>query len=541
MNIRVIQYSDIEDITRELIQIEFIRPIPTSKNSHFKYFKEYFKKRNVQTVVLEYPYIDKDYLEDYARYYVKSFKEYKKSCVRLHLFKKISFTEHELKNLLIGIPGKINDSLLINNYLGFIVLKPIPLTLIGRTCLKTYPDGQGRQYPITRTYTAHLSGLALTVESLAFQEQDSNVSACATNALWSAFQGTGILFHHVIPSPVEITEDATRLLPLANRTFPNKGLSSEQMAHAIRKVGLEPVVLKFKNFDLLKATVYAFLKGGIPIVLGIRLHDKEKKIVKTVGEHAVTITGFKTAKRRIEEFDIDGIEAKRYAEKFYLYSSHINKIFVHDDQLGPFARMEFDNKNSPEEKTKNIISLSTSWSTLYNDYTEVRAEPLVEIIPLYHKIRIPFYSILRTSIRFSSIVTSLPKITDKIEWEIYVTTVVKFKKDIRDSHVLEPSEKERVLYKPMPKYLWLANARIKNLLNFQLVFDATDLQQGDMFLLAVHYDERYFDIVTLVSHKTPFDDLKAFQTQIIFKWYRETFALPNIPVSIPSNSTNYRT
>src|SRR5262249_17736969 len=98
---------------------------------------------------------------------------------------------------------------------------PLPRTIVGRTCLKTYPHDSRRDFPITRDYEANLFGMPLRVESLAFQEQDSVAAACATSALWSAFHGTGKQFQHPIPSPVEISKAATAHLPLDTRTFPN--------------------------------------------------------------------------------------------------------------------------------------------------------------------------------------------------------------------------------------------------------------------------------------------------------------------------------
>ena len=57
----------------------------------------------------------------------------------------------------------------------------------------------------------------LRVKSLSFQEQDHEVAACATSALWSIFHGTGKMFQHPILSPVEITKVAFEIMPLDTR------------------------------------------------------------------------------------------------------------------------------------------------------------------------------------------------------------------------------------------------------------------------------------------------------------------------------------
>jgi len=122
---------------------------------------------------------------------------------RLHFFRQ-AFDEAAFIAILALDTEPLTPEWLQVAYIGFVVVKPLPFTAIGRTCLSTFPvDGQ-RLYPITRSYDVDLFGLHITVESLVYQEQDSVAAACATSALWSAFNATGKRFQHHIPSPVEI-------------------------------------------------------------------------------------------------------------------------------------------------------------------------------------------------------------------------------------------------------------------------------------------------------------------------------------------------
>jgi len=111
-------------------------------------------------------------------------------------------------------------------------------------------DAAGRRYPITRRYKANLFGWDLEVNSLAFLEQDKVVGACSTSALWSVLQGTGVTFHHHIPTPVEITQSATLYIPPIppeTRHFPNNGLTVPHMAQAIKQVDLVPFYVSPKT------------------------------------------------------------------------------------------------------------------------------------------------------------------------------------------------------------------------------------------------------------------------------------------------------
>ena len=46
-------------------------------------------------------------------------------------------------------------------------------------------------------------------------------------------------------------------MPLETRSLPSSGLTIIQMAHAIRKVGLEPMLITGNNYYLIKSTIYA--------------------------------------------------------------------------------------------------------------------------------------------------------------------------------------------------------------------------------------------------------------------------------------------
>jgi len=264
-------------------------------------------------------------------------QNYKKQTLRLHFFTDIKIDKNSFQKLLKKeiTPGQagITDS----TYVGYIVVKPIPGTMIGKTVLKTYPANEdGRGYPINRMYNANLYGFPLVLDSIGYQEQDKTVAACATSALWSVFQSTGYLFQHAIPSPAEITRLATENSHFIDRAFPNKGLSLEQIANCIKALNLEPQYQDINEYQFLKAFINAYLHAKIPVLLGTSLYSMTRN--EFLGEHAVAVMGFSKGIKGITNFYGIGVNDNR----LYLSSSRIDKIFVHDDQIGPYARMEFD-------------------------------------------------------------------------------------------------------------------------------------------------------------------------------------------------------
>jgi hypothetical protein len=302
---RVFEYTGSKSIIAGLEAYSCVKNL--SENHHFNYLENYFQTLLVKTMVFEHEYFDKDYLEDYSRYYSRCFQHYDKKCVRVHFFSH-AFTEENFVSIITD-PTKEEKGIknLQKNYAGFVVFRPIPHTIFGRTCLKTFPHQEitnpekNRQIPIVREYKVHLFGIELSVHSLAYQEQDNAVSACATSALWSALQSTGISFHHPIPSPYEITLSAKELISssISTNSSGNRGLDPKQMAYAVKAVGLEPLLLNPSHRDYLKAQTCAYLRGNIPVIMGLELqgmtepftegqqHNEKNKI----GRHAVTVTG----------------------------------------------------------------------------------------------------------------------------------------------------------------------------------------------------------------------------------------------------------
>jgi hypothetical protein len=460
-----------------------------SSKLHRHYFQGYFQEIGAKTIVVEEGYTDRDFLEDFAGYYVLCFRPYERKCTRLHFFS-TAFGAEQFEELLHG-NGSLKPDELQSSYLGFVVVKPLPQTIVGRTCLATYaPEGR-RYYPITRDYEVNLFGIALRVKSLAFQEQDHVVAACATSALWSAFHGTGMLFQHPIPSPVEITRAATAHLPLETRALPSDGLTSEQMAHAIRNVGLEPFLVKASNEYVLKSTVYAYLRGRVPMLLGFILQDRSDPAAPVnIGKHAVAITGFSLGKSS---------SAPIIGTKFFLRASAMDKIYVHDDQVGPFARMEMISGGAAGNY------LSTSWKGRDQKIGSVVAIPEILMVPLYHKVRIPFNIVhdsvfsLNDSVIEPLRATGALTLPESLEWDIYLTTVNSLKTDIFESGLLSSEKRYQALTANFPRFLWRATANCQGDTIIDLVFDATDIEQSPFLVYAIAYDCSFFSIIKSFS------------------------------------------
>lgn len=468
---------DIDDLKRLLSDLSGAPRAAVESKLHLQYFDEYFSHLGAKTIVVEKEYVDRDFLEDFAAYYVRCFHEYRRFCARLHFFSS-SFDASTFKTMLQERVGEARRTALQENYLGFVVVKPLPQTLIGRTCLVTYPSENRRQFPTVRQYSANLFGIPLTVESLAFQEQDTVVAACATSALWSVFHGTAECFGHAIPSPVEITKAATAPANIDTRILPNPGLSSVEMAQAIRALPLEPFLVNATDPWILRTTVYAYLRARIPVMLALELYGcSEGKEPALKGHHAVAVTGFNLCA---------DVPAQHEPTEMLHRAVRIDRLYVHDDQVGPFARMEL----LPSEET---VCLKSSWGHRWPEYESVNAAPKLILVPLYHKIRIPYHTIENALLPFDALLDLLRQMMpwqSRLEWDVFLTTNNEFKCDLASGDLpIDVDCRERLRVKSLPRFLWRATAWDGDQRILDLLFDATDIEQGNFVVEAISYDD----------------------------------------------------
>ncbi|GHU90043.1 hypothetical protein FACS1894155_07870 [Bacteroidia bacterium] len=295
----------------------------------------------IGTIIRENDYTCLNYLDDYANYYARCYTLYEKHCRRIHFFSE-TFQEEYFSNMLQDPKHKTWKT-----YQGCMVIKPLPKGVFGITYLNTYQKqnaAKNRYYTCLSLKKINLFGHELEIETMPFKEQDGIVASCATTALWMAFQKTSELFNTKAPSLSEVTILAGDKTSNSGKIFPSKGLEVYQVCKAINNNGLiSELRTDLANERYFKGYVYAYLKGNVPILLGLRFPSNE--------EHLVTINGYR--------FGQSSNEIKYISDK-------IERLYVHDDQIGPFTRLIINgNQNiTIKEDGENIsydYDLTTSW------------------------------------------------------------------------------------------------------------------------------------------------------------------------------------
>ncbi|MES2154418.1 MAG: hypothetical protein V4510_04710 [bacterium] len=418
-----------------------------------------------RVIVIEDPYVDRDFLEDFSAYYGKAYRHYPRYCRRLHFFSH-PVTEATFQDFLDKDEPTTAD-VLQSGYLGFTVLRPLPGTFIGRTCLRPGNDGANRFHSaFMRPYEVNLAGRQFRVDALAFQEQDRTVAACATSAVWTALHKAGLTFGVKVPTPSEITHLAMRDGP--RRALPSDGLTVPEISHAIRRSGLE-VEIRDRVLDL-KALAHGYGQFGIPIILGLDLFQEHGNSNRRLGMHAVTVTGFATTDK--------GPAGESFSDR-------ITGFYFHDDQAGPYCHGALTLRHEKHAETGEDLAF---W-VLDTDFPTARGKVVgvvqTVIIPVDDMIRIQYEDAERMAAAFRHVL--LPVVpAGMFEWEIRLCNVNEARSVI--GRKIPGPHRARFLQRNLPRFMWRVTARHQGQPTLDLVLDGTDIRRAFFVTDLIIYD-----------------------------------------------------
>jgi hypothetical protein len=228
---------------------------------------------------------------------------------------------------------------------------------------------------------------------------------------------------------------------------------------------------------------------------------------KTSSQHAVVACGFSLGKAISQT-------------KFLTTDARMDKIYVHDDQIGPFAEMLLD---APEMIKDGGPTMTSPWAKT----DEYRAMPDKLLFPLHKKIRVPYDTIYEMVEKFSNLLDSFKFYP--IEWDIYLTTLNTFRSSLISQQLLRNNRDliEDVLTTPAPRFMYRATALINGKPRFDLLFDATDIRNGQTFLRAVFYEKGYMELLSGILSEQALDEtpeIKKSSVWPIITYFRKIWA-----------------
>lgn len=426
----------------------------------YKYLQD--EEVNAKTAVIEPKYIDKDYFIDYAGFYARSFEKIERCTKRVHFFSG-QFDQKTFENVLVRCTKKKVNSL--GNYLGFVVIKQFKDQngnsdpQIGRTLLAPYStkakSNSDKRKFIQSRYRPSLYGIDLCIETLPFQAQDHAVAACATTSLWIANSQLMTLFQTPRLSPIEVTNRATSLIEY-DRNLPNKGLTTRQMLAFLKSVELDFEYIYLGDLkndeneirELVPDTVKVFVDAKIPIIAGLSL-------IKYDGDNIDPETG----RRKELAHDNHAVVISGYRQDSF---GKLNRLYVHDDQIGPYSRVENGSNGGLFLKWKNEWVIDPRYGPIPDTpYDDVILDDL--LFPLYPKIRLSYREVYLYCLQLRETYTNF-------DFQLQLVTINDYKRSLTKPRI---EDKPNILKTPLPRFMYVICAMQNGDKKIDFVLDAT--------------------------------------------------------------------
>lgn len=227
-----------------------------------------------RVVLIEHPYVDKDYRSTYYSFYAKKGYRYDPSCARLHFFE-------DPVELEPGLRLGSKNRELSESYFGYMVLRPTRLATIGRSVLSPSLVNGFHGNVIDAEHRVHLLGHRLTVNGFPYMSQHTDISVCAHVACWAILRHYSVRFSQYAEF---LTYDVTRMAHEFDPggMLPSKGLQLEHAERIFAAAGTYPMIIakSANNAGLFYRQLLAYVESGFPLFAALNSH-----------EHAVAVIG----------------------------------------------------------------------------------------------------------------------------------------------------------------------------------------------------------------------------------------------------------
>jgi len=182
------------------------------------------REHGVRSVVVEQRYLDQDWRSEHGAFHGQLFRRHPSVCHRWH-----PFTD--------DVPADLSR-LDPEAYRGYVVLRPLPSTPVGRTMIVP-PPGLTGAIRCEATERVSLFGAPLSVTAMPFLSQDAEYLRCAHATLWMLLRHAHLA--HGLPRRLTAeVHDAALGGVIVGRQVPSEGLSVQQMLAGATRLGLSP-------------------------------------------------------------------------------------------------------------------------------------------------------------------------------------------------------------------------------------------------------------------------------------------------------------
>jgi hypothetical protein len=444
--------GDSIDLISELMTKHFGIPIEVSKRLVEKKYRPYINSlKNDLWILVEFPYVDKVYRDSYYSYFSTKLNHNVKDCIRISIFdSKITYSQFRNEKSINRIRKK---------YLGFIVLRPTPPNITGRSVISPRAFKVIDFNCCTVDVPTTVNSVKMKVNGFPHSSQDTETITCAETTLWACMEYFGFKYSDYKPIlPSQITNILGKVS--YERQIPSKGLTILQISSALKEFGFGSKVYHSSQYPDNFSTIYStYIESGIPVIVGLAKNNSPGHAILGIGreilgeEHIEKCGLTKTLQGNIQVYDLDSI-----TKKF---------VFI-DDNFPPYQQSLFDSPcqyyNDPDWQMKRINCF---------------------VVPLYSKIYLEAFEAKNFvyDLLSLSLIKSLPN--SAIALRFYLASSRSYKDWIASSSGMTAYLREIILNTAMPKFIWVAETGSKESFkqkkaNGLVLLDATGANTYDM-------------------------------------------------------------
>ena len=359
----------------------------------------------VNGVLVEHDYIDKDYRSTFYNFYAKMGRPYRQDCVRLHFFDKdVTFSESPL-----DLQGP--DAWLEDHYFGYVVLRPTIAATLGRSLLSPRIRIGARGNAIQARHKVHLLGYTLSVWGFPSMAQHADIAVCAHVACWA-------ILRHYSEQYARHRELLVHDITMLAKPFdpggltPSLGLNLYEAERIFQAAGCYPVMIvrewdederEWVDDGRFFAQMLSYLDSGFPLFVSLQSEAMDNE------GHAIVLAGYEWCDERE-----DTNEGNSHVW------SLVNSLLAVDDNMLPYSTVGIG------DGTKSEVDIDNYSAESFNAF----------IVPLPDKIFYPAQAVesfsRNTMYPIYKTVLNLPE-EDTLLQRYFITTVSALRRFARDN------------------------------------------------------------------------------------------------------------
>jgi hypothetical protein len=407
--------------------------------------------------VLEYPYVDRHFRDNYYSYHAAKFQKIGRNCIRVHIFQ--GLLEN---NESIITPDSFENKV----YWGFFIIRPLPQYPLGRSLIS--PEALNTHNLVCCLMQEKVSLLGKTIEANGFPHvtQDTETHTCAESSLWALMEYFGSKYsHHRTLLPSDIYQ---KLVDVSDhRLLPSTGLSDYELGKCLQATGFHCLTYKLasdSNENKEDETEFFYLKlyieSGIPLILILR---------NKIAGHALLAIGHENEYGPSVPDNETWIDVSKFNKK----------IITIDDNMPPYQNTDITNPaiHYPNIKLKDLKIKSF-------------------IVPL------PAHMFLAAEKAYLLIkfILNDPDVGLKIyggKWltRLFLTHSHSLKRFILNDKLLDNNIKNYLLRLSLPRFVWICeiykeNEFKQNICSGLILIDATSNSQNFASILCYAIDDK---------------------------------------------------